>query len=162
MKNKKQLKSVELLKENQEKILEIWQKDVQINPQFKDLTFNKKNELITNSKTLFTNMIDPKITKEVEKIQTQSLKPVLKLWHHMLSEQAKTGFNTKDSTILLLSLKASIQKFLKDQFKDQEYEYNKEFDKINNLLDILGILTFEMYTIENEQNYLKKTNTFRI
>ncbi|RAP30768.1 hypothetical protein DID78_02135, partial [Candidatus Marinamargulisbacteria bacterium SCGC AG-343-D04] len=54
------------------------------------------------------------------------------------------GLSTKDTALLIYALKTSI----KDSLNLLSYE---EIDHLEQILDLLGILTFEMYSIENEK-----------
>ncbi len=70
------------------------------------------------------------------------IEPMLALWHKLLLQQKEAGLSTKESAMLLLALKTSLTE---QQFSEQEFSH------IQKLLDILGILTVELFSAEQER-----------
>jgi transcriptional regulator with PAS, ATPase and Fis domain len=76
----------------------------------------------------------------IPKFDREKLDPVLKLWHLILKEQTEKGRGIKEVAMLLFSLKSSLLE------KGESHDPH-----LDELLDWLGILTFELYSTERER-----------
>ncbi len=101
----------------------------------------------TASKQLINQIFNTLDTSSISDISNKAIQPVLTLWHSLLKSFIKKGFSTKDTAMLIFSLKSSLQR-LKEKDTPIKQEIQEQFEKV---LDLLGILTFEMYSIENEK-----------
>ena len=59
-----------------------------------------------------------------------------------------TGFSTKDTAMLIYALKTSLATLIDHSADKNEKD---SYIQLEHLLDVLGILTFEMYSVENEK-----------
>ena len=101
----------------------------------------------TASKHLITQIFSTLDSSQIPAFSKEAIEPVLSLWHSLLKSFIEKGFSTKDTAMLIFSLKSSLQR-LKDKETPIKEELQDQFEKV---LDLLGILTFEMYSIENEK-----------
>jgi transcriptional regulator with GAF, ATPase, and Fis domain len=164
-----EVSSLGLFKEHKKEILDRWLKELTENPRFsgKDVAHNKN--LVASSKDFFANILKTMETSEIPDCSPKTFEPILKFWHNSMQEQMQKGFTVKDTAMLIFSLKASIIAFVKEYYSKEGYSYTPELNKLGNLLDLLGVLTFEIYTAEKERlisrqseqiNYLQSHKEF--
>ena len=67
-------------------------------------------------------------------------------FYHGRKQHEQQGLSIRDTTLLTLSLKSSLTEYLKENNADKEL-----FERLNQILDTFGILSFELYTNEQEQ-----------
>ncbi|MFT5171686.1 MAG: transcriptional regulator with PAS, ATPase and Fis domain [Candidatus Marinamargulisbacteria bacterium] len=147
---KQDLKKMGFFKEIQEDILENWVHDIQETPHFSEKDFSQKDNLIATSKNLYGQLIKTLENEEIPDVSSDAFKPLFKVWHQVLQGQLQQGFSTKDTALLLFTLKNSLISFFKTKYQNSKFDYSPELNKFNQLLDLLGVLTFEIYTAENE------------
>lgn len=135
-----------------------WIGDIQNNPHISRETSGlSTDQLVFQAKDFFRLLLNAIRQEELQEIQLKPLEPVLKVWHDLLDEQRSKGIMIKDTAMLIFSLKTSLLKVL----EKKEVENQAALDRLNQLLDIMGILTFEMYSseqahvIEQQQEQIK-------
>lgn len=149
-------KALELVKQNQDLILKGWLDELDNNPSIPRHNIGQKNNLETYSKGFLNDLIKTFQTEDIPSFNKESLSPIISLWHKLLQNQMSQGFSTKDTAMLIYTLKTSLVKINQSQkgvLIDEE-----ELEKIEQLLDLLGILTFEIYSVEKEKLISRKTN----
>ena len=146
-------KNVEFLsvfREYKDDIFERWQKELNENPRFSGTDILQNKNLTSTSKDFYTDLLKTVESSDIPDCSQKTFEPLLKFWHQTIKEQVQHGFTTKDTALLIFSLKASIISFIKDYYAKSGYMYTPELNKLGNLLDLLGVLTFEIYTAEKE------------
>lgn len=149
-------KALELVKQNQDLILKGWLDELDNNPSIPRHNIGQKNNLETYSKGFLNDLIKTFQTEDIPSFNKESLSPIISLWHKLLQNQMSQGFSTKDTAMLIYTLKTSLVKINQSQ-KGVLIE-EEELEKIEQLLDLLGILTFEIYSVEKEKLISRKTN----
>ena len=81
-------------------------------------------------------------------LSSSELEPIFKAWHTFLRDQAGQGLSTKQTAHLLFSLKTSLANFLQEN--ETKRASIPELTHFSSLLDLLGLLTFEVYSAANE------------
>ena len=139
---------ISIYKDKKQTILDRWQKELLENPRFSSTTLKNKGNL-SNYSNLFLNQVFGALeSKKIPNFSKETVEPVLSLWHHIIKDQSEGGFSTKDTALLIYALKTSLNELATEAKKEDE---KHELVKLEQVLDILGILTFEMYSIENEK-----------
>jgi len=136
--------------DNQETdIFSRWMKDIEENPSFDYSKFDPpKEELLYKAKDFFHSILNSFNVSDIQKFSFEALGPVIQLWHSLLSQQRQRGLTIKDTTMLIFSLKTTLLKIIETTKKDDPH--SKNLIKLNQLLDVLGLLTFETYSQEKE------------
>lgn len=150
MTEEKQLQPINRVKEKQEALLNRWIKEIHENPHFAQAEMGKNQNLQSSTKEVLSKIFKTIETSAIPDCSPQTMEPLLQLWHSILKEQAEKGFSTKDTAMLILSLKTSAINFLKEHTELTQAPC-PELNKLGNLLDILGLLTFEIYSSERER-----------
>ena len=148
---KKEERALALFKEKKAKILEQWLKDIEENPRFSSTTLKNNQNLPLYSDAFLSQVLGALESGKIPDFSKKTVEPVLGLWHHVIKDQMSGGFSTKDTAVLIYSLKTSLQTLLSEKEKAVTLEEKDEMLKLEHLLDVLGILTFEMYSVENEK-----------
>ena len=145
---KKKNTKISIYKDHKQTILDRWQKELLENPRFSSTTLKNKGNL-SNYSNLFLNQVFGALeSKKIPDFSKEKVEPVLTLWHHIIKDQTEGGFSTKDTAVLIYALKTSLVELVNQAKTEQDKE---ELLKLEQVLDILGILTFEMYSVENEK-----------
>lgn len=132
-------------------ILSRWMDEVRQNPHFNHEDFAKKDQFSTYSRTFLSSLLDTVEKGTLPDISRETFDPILKIWHRIMKELGQGGFSTKDTAMFVFSLKTSLVNFIKDHDEGDLIAYGQELGKLNHMLDILGLLTFEIYTAENDR-----------
>lgn len=141
--------SNDILNEQEKNIYHHWMTDIENNPSFDYSKFDPpKEELLYKAKEFFHSVLDSLNTPEVQKISLETMEPMIQLWHSLLSQQRHRGLSTKDTAMLIFSLKSTLLKLIESSKKDNHRHEN--LNRLNQLLDIFGLLTFETYSQEKE------------
>lgn len=90
-------------------------------------------------------------SNQLPELDQSQIDPVLKLWHQLVSDQAQRGVGTKSLAMLTLSLKTSLAHFLGSDHSTLSETDLKIFQNLASILDVLGLLSFELYSIEKDQ-----------
>jgi len=131
---------------NQNDLLEKCLIEIETNTQFSADSLRNNTNLKKVSGSLLEKLTITLQNNTLPDVSTKTFEPVLKLWHELLKEQTLEGLSTKDTTLLLYALKTSLT----------QLPESPELNKMSQLLDILGILTFEMYTVEKEKQITRQ------
>ena len=135
----------------QKKLLATLQQELQQNPHFANSSLTTHQNMEEFSKYFLTKITSQIDAATLPDLSNTNLEPLLKLWHTLIKDFTQTGFSTKDITLLIYALKTSIQ-----TYKSQQAITSNQFNPLETLLDLLGMLTFEIYTIENERLITRK------
>ena len=144
----KEEQHLSLYKDHKDTILEAWLKELTENPRFSSETFKNKRNLSSYSNSFLNQVLSALDHKKIPDFSKEKVEPVLTLWHHIIKDQTEGDFSTKDTAVLIYALKTSLVELVNQAKTEQDKE---ELLKLEQVLDILGILTFEMYSVENEK-----------
>jgi len=143
-------------KDGKNSIWKQWLDDIQKNPHFSQESFVHNAHLKERTQALLNNLLETAQTKAIPDLSSQALEPIFKVWHHVLGEQIQYGFSIKDTALLLYSLKSVMVHALEQQ-SNLEVD-TPEARSLNALIDILGLLTFELYSTEQETRIQKQSH----
>lgn len=113
--------------------------------------FNDENKVIDHSKSLLNTIMTTFNSVDFPDIDTKTMKPMLKIWHKILKNNAKNGYSTKETTMVLFSLKETVSQHIQTLKKNNKIDQVDHFKKMADLIDILSFLTFEVYSNEKER-----------
>ena len=86
-----------------------------------------------------------KSTPELKNVDPNAVKPLLEFLRNIRKVHEQQGLSIRDTTLLTLSLKSSLTEYLKTLDSSAPM-----FDELNHLLDMFSILSFELYSHEQE------------
>ena len=147
-----------LIKESQEEIIEKWIDEVEKNPSFQDHSLAENPNLKALSGEFLSKIIHTLEKNVVPTISKDAFGPIIKIWHSLLHEQIQKGLSTKDTAILIYTLKTSILSLFEEKKNDSFFAQLSNSQQLEHLLDLLGILTFEIYSIEKEKLITRQSN----
>ena len=120
-----------------------WMNQIETNDHYKELTKDEIERIQHNSKDFLSRCM--KSTPELTNIDPKAIKPLLEFLRNIRKVHEQQGLTIRDTTLLTLSLKSSLTEYLKKL--DQSAPM---FDELNHLLDMFSILSFELYSNEQE------------
>lgn len=127
-------------------LFQAWLEDIKKSSYFSEESGIKQDNFLIHSKTVYDSILETLQTKAIPDVTSSSLSPLFELWHQLIKAQKKEGFSTKDTAMLLYSLKSTFSNYIKKAEKhDEDY-----IEKFRTLLDVLGVMTFEIYSAESE------------
>ncbi len=148
--NKK--KSIDFYQSDEEQILATLMDELSTNPQLQSSNLLKNENTKQFSKQFLTHVITQFDSNQLTDPSKKVMESILSLWHLLTKDLMQGGFSTKDTAMLIYAFKTSIQSLKASHTLTKDSPlYNSE-----PLLDLLGILTFEMYSLENERLISRK------
>ncbi|RAP39121.1 hypothetical protein DID80_00515 [Candidatus Marinamargulisbacteria bacterium SCGC AAA071-K20] len=149
-------KALELVNDNQEQVLNNWLAELNNNPNIPKNTFEKKNNLKNYSKNFLKQLVTTFKEDDIPDLDKSKLTPIISVWHELLQSQISQGFSTKETAMLIYALKTSLNKLAEE---NNSFNLQKsDMGKLEQLLDLLGILTFEIYSVEKEKLISRQNN----
>ncbi|MBH37452.1 hypothetical protein CL658_00260 [bacterium] len=140
-------KLLNIYQSDEDHVLSELMKELSTNPQLQSSNLLKNENTKQFSKQFLKHVITQFDSKELSDPSKKVMESILSLWHVLTKDLMQGGFSTKDTAMLIYAVKTSIQS-LKD---NKTLEKNSPLFNCEPLLDLLGILTFEMYSLENER-----------
>ncbi len=139
------------IKSDKNDLFRLWIQEIHENPHFSQEEFHKKTDFLANSKEFLGGLIQAIEKIPLTEIPWKKMEPLLKKWHGLLSEQLSKGFSVKDTAMLIFSLKGAITRYVKRKGTRQKKDTQPIVKLLENALDFLGLLTFELYSAEKER-----------
>ncbi len=149
---KKKAKSVaEILETKKKPLLKIWLENirklvgtrVEELMSFEELTEQTNDLLKTLTKAFtaeqYTDITAPEFADSVAMLQEIS------------ASRAKQGFTPSETAVYIFSLKDALLEFLQEELSDEPVLLNAETQKMNKIIDNLGLITFETYSLTREE-----------
>jgi transcriptional regulator with GAF, ATPase, and Fis domain len=120
-----------------------WMNQMDTSEQYKELTDEERQRLQQNSKDFLARLLHS--TPKLATINTEAVTPLLEFLRAIRTIHAQQGLSIRDTTLLALSLKSSITEYLQATEIDTPI-----FNELNHLLDMFSVLSFELYSHEQE------------
>lgn len=120
-----------------------WMNEIKTNDRYKDLSPAEIEKIQINSKHFLTYCLNS--SSHIGAINPNEIKPLLDFLRSIRKTHQQQGLSIRDTTLLTLSLKSSVSDYLK-----QHQDSQASFEGLNDLLDIFSILSFELYSQEQE------------
>ena len=143
------LTTAQLIAGQEQEILEAW-----MAAQLTSIT--RRADLISaadqkrESAEFLRNFVQAISTDNWEDITAPPFKPLLQLLGEISRSRAILGFTPSETASYVFSLKDSLLVFLQEQLGDQPEVLNREIVRVSQLLDRLGLYTFETYSQSRE------------
>ena len=120
-----------------------WMKQIETGDHYKELSNAEIERIQQNSRDFLARCLNS--TPELSTIDSQKIKPLLEFLRNIRKVHEQQGLSIRDTTLLTLSLKSSLTEYL-----DQLSSTSPMFNELNHLLDMFSILSFELYSNEQE------------
>lgn len=111
--------------------------------------------LIPVSRETLSTLLSNLETIKVPEAISPTFEPIFKLWNTLIQQQTAAGLTTKETGVLLLSLKTSLPSFLETHALPAE-EPHTPLEKLNRVLDVMGLMTFALFAAEQEKLQLRQ------
>ncbi len=145
-------KSLDIYQSEEDHILNTLMNELSSNPQLQSSNLLKNENTKQFSKQFLNQVITQFDSEQLTDPSKKVMESILSLWHLLTKDLMQGGFSTKDTAMLIYAFKTSIQSLKANNTLTKNSPlYNSE-----PLLDLLGILTFEMYSLENERLISRK------
>lgn len=136
----------------QETLFHTWLDELKRNPQLQHS--DRRFVLSETSKPFFQQILHLAGHTNLPHIQTKQFEPVLKFWHHLLQDYGKQGLTLKELALMVFSLKSTLLRWQEAQSSSatavSEVGDAAGIDHVVTVLDILGVLTFEVFSRESQ------------
>ncbi len=155
-------------------LFEAWLDDLRKNPQLRDDASDRFAAISESTKPFFEQVLTVAGATHLPKIQTKQFEPVLTFWHHLLREYGKKGLTLKELALMVFSLKSTLLRWQEEHsgssrssenvggtavWEPLEEASDMSTAHLVTVLDVLGVLTFEVFSRENETLMGKHTPT---
>jgi rsbT co-antagonist protein RsbR len=146
-----------LLQKKRKQILEDWIKNQLADSGLReDLISN--DELRQQSEELLDVLLKSLSAVSIENFQSSELEPVYEILSGISISRARQGFSPRETAAFVFSLKNALYQSLATELKDKPAELVEHAYKVNQLLDNLGIATFETFIKGREEVILRQTD----
>ena len=139
-----------LLAGKKEELLEVW-----IEAQSAAITLREdlvsKEDLLKQSREFLDILIKAMNQGNMEDITSPAYDPVNKMLGDISWSRARQGFTPTETAVFVFSLRGAILQFLQTEYGEHPEILNREMALINNLIDSLGLVTFDTYAKGREE-----------
>ena len=139
--------ALQIQSNNQEKLYQRWLAEIKENPHFKEDALAHDDNLQSYSKQFIEKMLFILSKSTLPNLPDEGLSGLFELWNTLKASWASQGMSAKSSALLIFSLKSALSKSQGDIF-DSTTEKNQT--QLNHILDFFGLLSFELYTAQQE------------
>ena len=145
------------LQKRKKQILESWMTQQLSNTALReDLMSNE--ELREQSNELLDVLLKSINDKNLSDIESADFEQVNEILSGISISRARQGFSAKETGIYVFSLKDALFKNLQEDLKDNPVAMTDAIMKVNKLMDLLGIITFETFIKGREEVILRQTD----
>jgi rsbT co-antagonist protein RsbR len=145
------------LQKRKKQILESWMTQQLSNTALReDLMSNE--ELREQSNELLDVLLKSINDKNLADIESADFEQVNEILSGISISRARQGFSAKETGIYVFSLKDALFKNLQEDLKDNPVARTDAIMKVNKLMDLLGIITFETFIKGREEVILRQTD----
>lgn len=160
MANETEFQSVQLLKEREESLLAAWMEAQLASPSLR-LDLLSEEELREQSAEFLHALVKAMAGGDLADITAPEYDSVNAMLAGISRSRAVQGFTPSETATFIFSLKDSIPGFLQEAFGDRPQVLNRELVAISQMLDKLGLATFETFVQERE-GLIQKQNSVLI
>ena len=139
-------------------IMQNWMTELRTNPHFTHDVSIDKSKFEQESKQFLHDIVHTLQAQPMPDLTDCHIEPVVAIWHQILKTHRQKGLTTKDTAMLIFSLKSGLSAYLKEHSDDLNISNQADVSQLNRFLDVLGLLTFEIYSAEHEAVITKQSN----
>ena len=151
------LNTAKLLQKKKKNILELWMKNQLADEALRDDLISN-DELRSQSEELVDALIGNLSSDNLNGIDSDEWSPVIEILGGIAITRARQGFSARETGNFVYSLKEALLEILAGEIKQDFETLYKETQKINKIMDSLGVVTFETYIKGREEVILRQTD----
>lgn len=151
------LNTAKLLQKKKKNILELWMKNQLADEALRDDLISN-DELRSQSEELVDALIGNLGADNLSDIGSDEWSPVIEILGGIAITRARQGFSARETGNFVYSLKEALLEILAGEIKQDFETLYKESQKINKIMDGLGVVTFETYIKGREEVILRQTD----
>ncbi len=151
----KENETARLLADKKEEILESWFKEQGAAESLRE-DLMSRDDLRAQARDLLDALCKAASSGNLKDIDTPQYEDMRGVLADISKGRAKLGFKPSETAMFVFSLKPAIFAFLGRRYQDQPDILARETRVVSNLLDRLGLLTFESFVQEREQIIVKQ------
>lgn len=141
----------QIMQARQSEILEDWLTFIGKSAGTRTLGLMSREELREEADGLLGALAIAFRAEQYTSIQQPEFEDSVAMLERISASRAKQGFTPTETTVLVLSLKDALLKFLQQEFGNDAEMLNTEIVKINRVIDLLALVTFETYMKTREE-----------
>lgn len=143
----KTLTTAQLLKKKQEEVLDNWVTKNIESKETRVLELMTEKEFRKQTRELLKTFTDAFAAENYEDITQPEFTDSVTMLKEISASRAKQGFSPSETATLVFSLKDALLGFMMSEFAGDLELLNSETIKMNRLIDKLGLVTFEAYSL---------------
>jgi rsbT co-antagonist protein RsbR len=147
----------QLLQKKKKNILELWMKNQLADESLRDDLISNE-ELRSQSEELVDSLIGNLSSANYNDINADEWSPVIEILGGIAITRARQGFSARETGNFVYSLKEALLETLESELKTDFEALYKETQKINKIMDSLGVVTFETFIKGREEVILRQTD----
>jgi len=152
------LSSAKLLVQREQEVLQAW-----MEAQLASITLRpdllSETALRQESRDFLDVFARAIVSKDMQDLNAPAFEPLLQMLGNLSRSRAVLDFSPSETATFIFSLKDTILAFLQADLADQPAALNREVGVINQLLDKLGLYTFETFAQSREEIVNAQTQT---
>lgn len=141
----------QIMQARQSEILEDWLTFIGKSAGTRTLGLMSREELREEADGLLGALAIAFRAEQYTSIRQPEFEDSVAMLERISASRAKQGFTPTETTVLVLSLKDALLKFLQQEFGNDAEMLNTEIVKINRVIDLLALVTFETYMKTREE-----------
>jgi rsbT co-antagonist protein RsbR len=149
--------TAKLLQKKKKNILELWMKNQLADEALRDDLISN-DELRSQSEELVDALIGNLSADNLNDIDSDEWSPVIEILGGIAITRARQGFSARETGNFVYSLKEALLEILAGEIKQDFETLYKESQKINKIMDSLGVVTFETFIKGREEVILRQTD----
>lgn len=151
----KENETAKLLAEKKDEVLETWFKEQGAAESLRE-DLMSRDDLRAQAEDLMDALCKAAGSGNLKDIDTPQYEDMRGVLADISKSRAKLGFTPSETAMFVFSLKPAIFAFLGRRYQDQPEVLARETRVVSNLLDRLGLLTFESFVKEREEIIVKQ------
>ena len=147
----------EVMVARQGELLSDWLENIRVLAGTRTFELMTEEQLRLQAKDLLRKLTTAFSAEAYVDIRTPEFADSVAILRDISATRAKQGFSPSETAVFVFSLKDALLRFLQEEIGDQPQLLNAEIQKMNKVIDNLGLITFESFAmarenIINEQN----------
>jgi len=159
-KKESKLKTIaEIIVDRQEEILTDWMQLITKLGGTRTLELMSEDQLVVQAKGLLTTLTTAFNAEQYVTIDTPDFADSVALLQDISASRAEQGFTASETAVFVFSLKDALLKYMQEEISEDPVILNAEIQKMNKIIDNLGLLTFETYAKTREEVILQQSRS---
>jgi len=155
---KKEKTLFQIIKEKQNEILNAWLDKIKALPGSRNFNIMSETSLVKQSGDLLHAVIEALKFENYENIDAPEFEPLVKMLSEISISRAELGITPGETASYIFCLKDAVFKFFQKEYKDSPELLNREILNANQLIDKMGIITFEKVYKTREDIILRQSS----